>query len=97
MKQIYELSAEDTLFKEHLESNSLLTTEEEDTYHLRQLFVDEVSIEDEELLSFLPKADDVETLREKAEEFRSPGLGCSKVGQRYPLDKNSIRYVTLYN
>ena len=87
MKQIYKLSAGDTLFKEHLESISLLTTKEEDTYHLRQLFVDEVLIGDEEPLSFLPKQDDVEILREKAEEFRSPGLGCSKVGQRYPLDK----------
>ena len=44
MKQIYKLSAGDTLFKEHLESISLLTTKEEDTYHLRQLFVDEALV-----------------------------------------------------
>ena len=33
VKQIYKLIAGDTLFKEHLESISLLKNEEEDTYH----------------------------------------------------------------
>lgn len=72
MKQIYKLIAGDTLFKEHLESISLLKTEEKDTYHLGQLFVDEVLSGEEELE--LPKEDDVETLQEKAEEFQSPGV-----------------------
>ena len=72
MKQIYKLIAGDTLFKEHLESISLLKTEEKDTYHLGQLFVDEVLNGEEELE--LPKEDDVETLQEKAEEFQSPGV-----------------------
>ena len=74
MKQIYKLIAGDTLFKEHLESISLLKTEEKDTYHSGQLFVDEVLSGDKELLSFVPKEDDVETLQEKAEEFQSPGV-----------------------
>ena len=74
VKKINKLSAGNTLFKEHLESISLLKNEVEDTYHLRQLFVDEVLNGDEELLSFLPKEDDVETLQDKAEEFRSPGV-----------------------
>ena len=74
MKQIYKFIAGDTLFKEHLESISLLKTEEKDTYHSGQLFVDEVLSGDKELLSFVPKEDDVETLQEKAEEFQSPGV-----------------------
>ena len=74
MKQIYKLIAGNTLFKEHLESISLLKTEEKDTYHSGQLFVDEVLSGDKELLSFVPKEDDVETLQEKAEEFQSPGV-----------------------
>ncbi|XP_027043108.1 uncharacterized protein LOC113671092 [Pocillopora damicornis] len=72
VKQIYKLIAGNTLFKEHLESISLLKTEEKDTYHLGQLFVDEVLSGEEELE--LPKEDDVETLQEKAEEFQSPGV-----------------------
>ena len=79
-KQIHKLSAGDTLFKEHLESISLLKNEVEDTYHLRQLFVDEVLNGDEELLSFLPKEDDVETLQDKEEEFRSPGVYDKMLG-----------------
>ncbi|CAH3131674.1 unnamed protein product, partial [Pocillopora meandrina] len=70
----------DTLFKEHLESISLLKTEEKDTYHSGQLFVDEVLSGDKELLSFLPKEDDVETLQEKAEEFQSPGVYDKMLG-----------------
>ena len=80
VKQIYKLSGGDTLFKEHLESISLLKNEEEDTYHLRHFFVDEVLNGDEELLSFLPKEDDDETFREKAEEFRSPGVYDKMLG-----------------
>ena len=80
MKQIYKLIAGDTLFKEHLESISLLKTEEKDTYHSGQLFVDEVLSGDKELLSFLPKEDDVETLQEKAEEFQSPGVYDKMLG-----------------
>ena len=80
MKQIYKLIAGDTLFKEHLESISLLKTEEKDTYHLGQLFVDEVLSGDKELLSFVPKEDDAETLQEKAEEFQSPGVYDKMLG-----------------
>ena len=80
MKQIYKLIAGDTLFKEHLESISLLKTEEKDTYHSGQLFVDEVLSGDKELLSFVPKEDDVETLQEKAEEFQSPGVYDKMLG-----------------
>ena len=80
MKQIYKFIAGDTLFKEHLESISLLKTEEKDTYHSGQLFVDEVLSGDKELLSFLPKEDDVETLQEKAEEFQSPGVYDKMLG-----------------
>ena len=79
MKQIYKLSAGDTLFKEHLESISLLKNEEEDADHLRKFFVDEILNGDEELLSFLPKEDD-ETFREKVEEFRSPGVYDKMLG-----------------
>ena len=68
------------MFKEHLESISLLKTEEKDTYHSGQLFVDEVLSGDKELLSFLPKEDDVETLQEKAEEFQSPGVYDKMLG-----------------
>ena len=80
MKQIYKFIAGDTLFKEHLESISLLKTEEKDTYHSGQLFVDEVLSGDKELLSFVPKEDDVETLQEKAEEFQSPGVYDKMLG-----------------
>lgn len=80
MKQIYKFIAGDTLFKEHLESISLLKTEEKDTYHSGQLFVDEVLSGDKELLSFVPKEDDVETLQEKAEEFQSLGVYDKMLG-----------------
>ena len=68
------------MFKEHLESISLLKTEEKDTYHSGQLFVDEVLSGDKELLSFVPKEDDAETLQEKAEEFQSPGVYDKMLG-----------------
>ena len=56
----------------------MLKTEEKDTYHLGQLFVDEVLSGEEELE--LPKEDDVETLQEKAEEFQSPGVYDKMLG-----------------
>ena len=79
VKQIHKLSEKDITFKGHLESINLMKTEEEDTYQLRQLFVDEVLNGDEELLSFLP-INDTEKLQEKAEEFRSPGVYDNRLG-----------------
>lgn len=55
-----------------------MKTEDQDTHMLRQLFVEQTKAGNEEVMEFLPF--DVETLKEKAEEFRLPGIFDSTLG-----------------
>ena len=73
-KQIVKVSTADIKFRDHVESLGLLKSEDEDTYKLRQLFVDKLEEGDEELLAFLPLEADGGDLQKQANEFRSPGV-----------------------
>ena len=58
----------------------MLKSEDEDTYQLRQLFVDKLEEGDEELLAFLPLEGDSRNLHEQANEFRLPGVFDKMLG-----------------
>ena len=79
-KQIVKVSTEDSKFRDHVESLGLLKSEDEDTYQLRQLFVDKLEEGDEELLAFLPLEADSGDLQKQANEFRSPGVFDKMLG-----------------
>ena len=79
-KQIVKVSTGDIKFREHVESLGLLKSEDEDTYQLRQLFVDKLEEGDEELLAFLPLEGDSRNLHEQANEFRLPGVFDKMLG-----------------
>lgn len=79
-KQIVKVSTGDIRFREHVESLGLLKSEDEDTYQLRQLFVDKLEDGDEELLAFLPLEGDSRNLHKQTNEFRLPGVFDKMLG-----------------
>ena len=80
-KQIAKVSRQDERFKDHLESLNLLgKTENEDTFRLRQLFVEKILEGDEELLAFLPQEENEGDIQAKANEFRTPGVYDKALG-----------------
>ena len=79
-KQVVKVSNGDIKFREHVKSLGLLKSEDEDTYQLRQLFVDKLEDGDEELLAFLPLEGDSRNLIKQANEFRLPGVFDKMLG-----------------
>lgn len=80
-KQIAKVSRQDERLKDHLESLNLLgKTENEDTFRLRQLFVEKILEGDEELLAFLPQEENEGDIQAKANEFRTPGVYDKALG-----------------
>lgn len=80
-EQIAKVSRQDERFQDHLKSLHLLgETENEDTFHLRQLFVEKIAEGDEELLAFLLQEENEGDLQAKANEFRTPGVYDKALG-----------------
>jgi hypothetical protein len=79
IKQLHALETTNSGLTNHLHTLDLLKSEDEDTYKLRQLFVEEIKKEDDEFISFLPYQAS-ETVQRKAEEFRSAGVFDKTIG-----------------
>ena len=79
-KQVVKVSNGDIKFREHVASLGLLKSEDEDTYQLRQLFVDKIEEGDEELLAFLLMEADSGNFHQQVNEFRSPGVFDKMLG-----------------
>ena len=59
---------------------NLPRTEDEDTLHLRQRFVENIAEGEEEPLAFLPLEENEGDIKEKAIEFRTPGVYDKTLG-----------------